>query len=299
MSTLQAAIVVGILFGGGIFLVLLRFLPAHPDLADAMTRLRGPDAERRIDTGPADASKITAIGTWLFPHIAGRPWLRIPTSDLSLLRRSVPRFLGEKAFAATVGVVIFPALTVLAAILGHTPPLALPLFASLLLGAAMSFMPDLEVRRDAIKAREEFGRALGAYIDLVAFCRKASLGSTQSLERAAGVGDSWVFVRLSEELDRAALSGHAPWDALSQLAHELDLPALDDLADIMRLTGNEGVSVYDTLRARSASLRNAILSKEQAAAGSATERLGAPLGVLGLVVLLMITVPAVIRMAGV
>ena len=60
------------------------------------------------------------------------------------------------------------------------------------------------------------------------------------MEAAALVGDSWVFTRLSEELTRSRWSGQPPWDALHTLADELGLPELEDFADIMRLSGEEG-----------------------------------------------------------
>ena len=80
------------------------------------------------------------------------------------------------------------------------------------------------------------------------------------MEAAATIGDSWVFTRLSEELARTRWSGLTPWEALRSLADELGLPELDDLADIMRLSGEEGAQVYASLRARSAAMRTAMLN---------------------------------------
>ena len=82
------------------------------------------------------------------------------------------------------------------------------------------------------------------------------------MELAAGVGDTWPFRRISEELAHSRFSGEQPWDALHHLADELAITDLDDLADIMRLCGEEGAPVYDTLRARSAATRNALLSAD-------------------------------------
>ena len=101
----------------------------------------------------------------------------------------------------------------------------------------MFFLPNYNAVDDAKKARLEFARALGAYIDLVALERNNGSGVRQAMESAAEVGDSWVFTRLSEELTRSRWSGQPPWDALHALADELGLPELDDFADIMRLSG--------------------------------------------------------------
>lgn len=96
------------------------------------------------------------------------------------------------------------------------------------------------------------------------------------MESAAEVGDSWVFTRLSEELTRSRWSGLPPWDALHTLAEELGLPELDDFADIMRLSGEEGASVYANLRARSAAMRTAMLNDEIAEANAVGERMTIP-----------------------
>lgn len=114
----------------------------------------------------------------------------------------------------------------------------------------------------------------------------------QSLERAAAVGDSWVFRRLDEELMRAQRSGQAPWDTLTRISGELELPDLADLADIMTLTGEQGASVAVTLSARASALRNAQLSDELGKAGSATEKIQAPLAVLGIIFMAMLFIPA-------
>ena len=117
-------------------------------------------------------------------------------------------------------------------------------------------------------AREEFARATSAYIDLTALERAAGAGATQALEQAATVGDSWVFVRLREQLIRARLSGTPPLEGLHELSTELALPELSDLADIMRLSGEEGAAVYKTLRARSASMRAAMMNAAEGQPGT-------------------------------
>src|SRR3546814_2702739 len=93
------------------------------------------------------------------------------------------------------------------------------------------------------------------------------------MESAAEVADSWVFRRLSEELGRSRCSGLPPWDALHELAEELGLPELEDFADIMRLSGEEGAAVYGNLRARSAAIRTAMLNAEVAQVNAVGERM--------------------------
>ena len=157
-------------------------------------------------------------------------------------------------------------------------------------------MPDVNVRDDAKKARREFGRALGAYIDLVALERASGSGTRQAMEVAATVGDSWVFRRLAEELARSRWNGVAPWEALHTLADQLGLTELDDLADILRLSGEEGAAVYEQLRARSAGLRSALLHHELARANEINERLSIPMSLLGVIFLALLVAPALLRL---
>ncbi len=137
---------------------------------------------------------------------------------------------------------MFPALfTAVLWAFGWALPLSIPTLAGPLLGAGLSVIPNLEVTRSAAVARSEFTRAVGAYTDLVALERQAGAGTAQALEAAATVGDSWVFVRIREELARARWSGRAPWDALSDLGTQIQVAGLGDLGDIMRLSGEQGV----------------------------------------------------------
>jgi len=191
---------------------------------------------------------------------------------------------------------LFPAVfIVVTAAAGYALPIALPAVFALVLAAVLFVVPDLDVRRKAAAAREEFARATSAYLDLTALERAAGAGATQSLEQAATVGDSWVFVRLREQLIRARLSGTPPWDGLHDLSTELSLPELSDLADIMRLSGEEGAAVADTLRARSRGLRAALLTKEQTRANEESERMVVPVALLGLIFLVILGAPAIVR----
>ena len=99
-----------------------------------------------------------------------------------------------------------------------------------------------------------------------------------------------------EELARTRWSGLPPWDALHALADELGLPELDDLADIMRLSGEEGAQVYTNLRARSAAMRTAMLNDEMAKANAVGERMSIPGCLLGVIFMALLVAPALLRM---
>jgi hypothetical protein len=291
---LQLVIAAGALLGLGAALLLIRLLPAEPDLADALGRLT-PKITRVTSTATAGSGK-ERIGLWAIRTLPPSLWVRTPTRELALLRIPLARFYGDKITFAALGLVIPPLLGFFFDLLGLGLPYPIPAIGSLGLAAVMFFLPNYNAVDDAKKARLEFTRALGAYIDLVALERNNGSGVRQAMEAAAEVGDSWVFTRLSEELIRSRWSGLPPWDALHTLAEELGLPELDDFADIMRISGEEGASVYPTLRARSAAMRTAMLNDEIAEANAVGERMTIPGSLLGLIFMALLVAPSLLRM---
>lgn len=305
-SHLTAAVLLGATGGLGVTLVARALLPSQPQLAAALDRLSPTPAGTGVKAGVSTAGDPAAggtgtgalehrVGLWAQRHLGDVPFVRGPTVELLLLRIPVARHLGQKVLMGLLGL-LFPAVfLVVTAAAGYPLPVALPAMFALLLAGVLFVVPDLDVRRRAAAARQEFARATSAYLDLTALERAAGAGATQSLEQAATVGDSWVFVRLREQLIRARLSGTPPWDGLHDLSTELGLPELSDLADIMRLSGEEGAAVADTLRARSRGLRAALLAREQTRANEQSERMVVPVAFLGLTFLVILGAPAIVR----
>jgi hypothetical protein len=117
----------------------------------------------------------------------------------------------------------------------------------------------------------------------------------QALRSAAEVGDKWVFKRIESELRRARYMTRAPWDSLHGLADELGVPELDDLADIMQQSGQDGAQIYNNLRARAAALRSAMLSAEVGKANATSERMYIPASLLGIVFMAILVAPSMLR----
>lgn len=292
---LQLALLAGAMVGLGLVLLTARLMPAEPDLADALRRLTPTRALRAATSGSAAAGK-ERIGVWAIRALPPGVWVRTPTRELALLRVPLARFHGDKIVFAFLGLLIPPLLAAFLEFLDLGLPLTIPAFASLGLAVVMFFLPNYNAIDEAKKARLEFTRALGAYIELVALERNNGSGVRQAMEAAAEIGDSWVFQRLNEELTRSRWSGLPPWEALHTLADELGLPELDDFADIMRLSGEEGASVYANLRARSAAMRTAMLNDELAQANAVGERMTIPGSLLGVIFMALLVAPSLLRM---
>ena len=295
-TSLQILILSGLLAGSGLALFATRLVPAQPDLASALDRL-APSVRPRnaveADTTPTNLAG--KMGVRAMRWLPSGVWGPVPIRELRLLRRPVAVFYGQKLLYSLAALAIVP---VLGWLLSLSLPIPWPISAAAgVVGAiGMWFAPNYDVRVEAKAARAEFTRSLGSYVDLVALERNAGAGSRQALENAAEIGDSWVFQRLREELGRSRWSGQAPWDALTSLADELGLPDLADLADIMRLSGEEGAQVYATLRARSTALRSALLAVETTKANEVNERIAIPGNLLAMIFIAIMLGPAIFRL---
>lgn len=304
VTGLQLAIGFGVILGAGLALALWRIIPANPELGDAIDRLspaqqKRPRAQSSTGEVPASVSGTKdRLGVWGMKHLPSAVWSRTPQRELAIQHIPVHRFYGEKIFYCICGLLFPPLFTALLAIGGFSLPLPIPLLGSLILAAVMFVLPDVDARAGAKRSRGEFNRSLGAYIDLVALEVRAGAGPRQALESAAATAapSNWVFRRLHETLSRSAIAGQAPWDALRELADEIGLPPLRDLADTLRLSGGTGAQSYQHLRARAAAMRDQITKDEQAKANAVSERMTIPMSLLGVVFLVMIITPAILGM---
>ncbi|PZF86507.1 hypothetical protein C1I92_01500 [Jiangella anatolica] len=221
--------------------------------------------------------------------------LHVPYRDLALLRRSVAQFAGERALYAVVGLIAPTAAAAALAIAVVRLPFAVPAVAGLVAAVALSYLPLYTVADLARTKRMEFRRAMAAYVDLVALERAAGSGPTQALESAAGIGASWAFQRVRDELARARWAGVPAWEALRTVGRDLRLPELTDIGDVLRMSAREGATVYDVLRSRASAMRTQLLTGDQARAGARTERATAPLAATAVVFMLLLAAPVAMR----
>ncbi len=266
-----------------------------PDLSAALRRLDATSAPTPSDVDTAatwrGSRSFDAAVSWLVDALA----LRRYRADLDLVGETPETLAVRKLGYGLLGLLFPPVLVAVMALIGVVPPVAIPVLVSVVLGATLFMVPDLDVRRRATAARHELRRTVCAYLELVALERAGDAGAVEALERAATVADSPAFVRIRDALTRAQLAGVPPWSGLSALAEQVGVAELGDLADIMRLSGEDGAAVYTTLRARAASLRSQLLSADAAAANAASEHMIVPVALLGIAFMALIGYPAFAR----
>ena len=288
---LSAAALVGL----GITLVISGWRQPAPDLAATLARLdslgwaAGGAPERSTARG------IDRLVGRLAEFVARELRLSRFHSDLALTGTTPTRLAMEKLGYGFVGLVFPILMATILAVAGLGLPFALPAVAGVALGVAMSFLPEVDLRRRAAEARVQMRRTVCAYLELVALERAADAGAVESLERAGAIGAGPGFDHIRDALLRARLEGRTPWGQLARLSDELAVPELGDVADIMRLSGEDGAAVLPTLRARAASLRTSLLQADVAAANQASERMSIPVALLGVAFMALLGFPALWR----
>ncbi|MFE1928102.1 type II secretion system F family protein [Streptomyces asoensis] len=287
------AVAAGTAAGAGLALLMRELLSFQPALGPALTRSAPATLAAAVQPEP---DREERWGRWLLERLGRVPGVRIPATDLALLGQGPGQFMLKKTALAGLGLLCPVIAAIPWIIAGVSLPFYVPTAVGLLLAGLLFLTPDLAVRDQAKRARQEFLHALSAYLDLVALKRAADAGPTQALEKAADVGRGWPFLYLQGALRRARLEKIPPYQALSELAAAYDLPVLDDVADIMRGSATDGAAVYKALRARSAALSNELLTDQAAEANAASEKMTAPGALLAVLVMLLMAFPAVIRM---
>ncbi|MBA4866224.1 type II secretion system F family protein [Streptomyces sp. PSKA54] len=285
-------VVTGGAIGGGVALLVGELLRPQPALAAALERT----APHSLALSEPELDRSEAWGRWLLARLGRLPAVRIPTKNLALLGQSPGQFLLKKTALAALGLLCPVLVTIPWIAAGISLPFYVPTIVGLAVAGLLFIVPDLAVRDQATRAREEFAHALSAYLDLVALKRAADAGPAEALEKAAQVGRGWPFLYLQGALRRARLEKIPPWQALTDLAHSYDLPVLDDVADIMRGSATDGAAVYKALRARTSALNTELLAAQAAEANAASEKMTAPGALLAVLVMLLMAFPAVIRM---
>jgi Flp pilus assembly protein TadB len=289
----QVLLVVGGVLGLGIALLVAELAPRQPKLAAALDRLGSVGTSEVVQDGTLESR----LGSWGQRNFADVPGFRAPTQDLLILNRSAQTYFAQKLTLGILGLVAPALIALLLWGLGFSPFIfGLTALAGIPLAALMLFAADTMVKQQADEARQEFARAIAAYLELVAAERKRGAPAGVALEEAASIGESWVFERIKQELLRARFSGIQPWEALRSLSTEIGVKELADVADIMRLSGEEGAAVYESLRARGKALRVQLLNEEHTIANRLSERMTYPQALLGVVFMAMLVTPPLLRL---
>ncbi|MCW5953756.1 MAG: hypothetical protein KIT69_16000 [Propionibacteriaceae bacterium] len=284
------AALVGCLAAAGVWALLMVRVQPQPRLNDAFDLLDG-----RRPEGTAAEPGVSRLGAW----VRTRSGLVVGDGTQRRLRMvgiGLDRHIAHKAVGALVGALV-PALLAgwLSWMVGAFSPLPVLV---VLAGGVLGFIwPDLRLRQRDQAVTADAAEALLTYVDLVTLERLANRSGTQALHSAATVSDVMVFRAISDVLERTRLEQRPPYAELQRLGAELELPALVDIADVMRLD-EAGAALSGTLRARVRELRDAHLTAMKVRATEISERMGVLMVVPTLLFGLLFLVPPLLRLLG-
>ncbi|GAA1863510.1 hypothetical protein [Myceligenerans crystallogenes] len=299
------SVIAGAVAGLGLWLVIRALVPVQPGLQSALDRLSGDDRLETIEISDDDGAgrsrteQLTQrFGAWAQRRLPVALLVRAgPTAaDLDLIGKTATEHYGAKALGAVVVLIGVPFIGLMVNLMQLGLPFGLPFGAGLLLAVGAWFLPDLEARGKAKKARQEFTRAVSTYLELLAIERISGAGATQATFAAAQVAHSWPFRRISEALERGRWEGEPPWTALRDLGREVQVDALGEVASIVELAGTQGSAIHDQLQSKAAAMRDAQLDVEQQIAHDATVRMTVPGTMTVFVYFLMLIFPIGVTM---
>lgn len=294
MTTLGAFVLLGLLAGFGAFLVLAGLVPRTARLGDALAALEGNVGMTTAPQEP-EGSGLEGLGArlqrrWRLPVTARQQQL------LLLQDRSIGDLFAEKLVLGVVGLLLPGVWVGLQYALGNHPG-PLPLAFSLAGAVGGYVLADFRLARGAGAAKRATTESVHTFFDLVALERLANASAAQAVASAAGLSTAPLFRRISAGLERARLQQTAPWDELTRVSKEWNLPELVDLADVLRLEA-QGAALADTLQARVRELRDAHLSASRSKAQEETEGLTLWMTIPALVLGLAFVIPPLLKLTG-
>lgn len=277
---MTGALIAGAIAGLGLYALFRALFPAQPGLAARLAmfdraRLADDTARRAARTSPT-MEKVgglrARVGRALVRFYESRGWEQRSTrADLALLDKSYEGFLATKFLLPAGAVVFIPIMAAYFALLGLGGSFTVPAWLCLLIAVFFFFLPDLQLRQEADRRRQDFRHVVGAFLDLVSMNLAGGRGVPEALMAASQVGEGWAMIRIREALANARITGLTPWQALGELGEEVNVIELRDLSAALTLVADDGAKVRQSLSARAASMRSRQLSDLEGKAGERSQ----------------------------
>jgi Flp pilus assembly protein TadB len=129
----------------------------------------------------------------------------------------------------------------------------------------------------AHKRRTDMNMAVAVFLDLINVLLAGGAGIETAVLTAASAGDGWSFNYIRRTLARAQSSRENFWDALDNAGVHIEVQSLRDIAQSIRVAGEHGGRIRQTLASRADALRRNNLAFIEHEAQRRTERMGLPM----------------------
>jgi Flp pilus assembly protein TadB len=303
------AIFCGALVGLGSYAFIRVWLRPDPGIATLINRIDSGVKSMSTRTVTALESQRAAgrldslgrrIGDRLEVIAAERGWqLRRMRTDLALMNRSLGGLLAAKVFYGLGFLLLAPVLWSALLLTGIALPPALPAVAAIAFGLFGFFLPDLALRSEADKRREDFRRVVGIFLDLVAMNLAGGRGLPEALLTASTISEHWALIRIRQALANARLFGTTPWAALGALGTDIGVEELRDLSAALALAADDGAKIRQSLSARAATLRRRELADVEGEAGEKSQSMLVAQLLICFGFMIFLAYPALSQLAGV
>ena len=285
-------LLMGMVAGGGLWLMARGWWPARRPLGPAVAALGRPGGAVPVDavTEPVWRRGLRSVAITIEgDRVARRPSL---AADLAVIGRTAEEQALDKLQTALFGAGL-PVLLWLISTLGTPLPTGMVGLGSITLGLGGWFLSDAQAAAQAARRRREFRVVLATYLRLVTILLAGGAGVEEALQDAAGYGTGWGFSLLRRAVNDARLSGRSPWSVMLAVAERTGLDDLTELAGAMALAGESGAQVRRSLEASADTLTTRELADVDARAASRTERMNAPVALLVVGFVLLVIFPGV------
>ncbi|GAB4001758.1 type II secretion system F family protein [Glycomyces albus] len=273
--------------GTGIWVMLRLLYPAGPDLGRALAQITpasGEDAAAEAARG----GLVALAGRFGLPRTGVR-------ADLAALGRTVPDYLRRLARTVAVAAATPVVLALLLRAAGYGLDLLIVAVGAVGFAGLAWIVVDADLHAAAERSRIEARRALAVVLSLTAMALSGGAGIESALRSAAAAGTGPAFAAIQTALDRAALLGATPWQALGELGERFGVDAYEQLASTTALAGTEGARIRSSLTERATALREARLADIEAEALEATERMSLPIVAMATAFVIIVGYPALER----
>ncbi|WP_420446163.1 type II secretion system F family protein [Candidatus Poriferisodalis sp.] len=143
------------------------------------------------------------------------------------------------------------------------------------------WLPDSMLKTEAENERVRFKESSEAWLELVAQLVTAGSDAHAALHIASGYSSQPAFAAIRESLVEASAMGEAPWLGLRRLAASRRLRFMDPFIAALELAGTTGAGARQSILSQVDAARSKSLAEADAKAASASEKMGAPLALIG------------------
>jgi len=218
--------------------------------------------------------------------------------DLAVTERPIEQHALVKVVVPVLVLILGYVLLLVFAFVGIAINPAMILIFTLLFAAGSFFLPDLTLISEANERRTGFRHALSAYLDLVSIIIAGGGGLQTALTDAADAGDGWAFAEIRHTLNTAKFSDVRPWTGLGALGERYGVPELEELAANIKLAGEQGAQLENTVTTKAEVLRSRLQSEVATTAEKRSEQMLIPGGLMLMALFMFIGFAVVAQLSG-